>query len=107
MFNSSIPPRSFADKAKEAEALSSLGDMLTNLLLEADMPEEQKITVKLCKAAKQTSTAVHALMEKYANPKLPDSPELFETRKQVLEYLGLVELGLKQFMETTKLPNEI
>lgn len=81
--------------------------MLTDLLLEVDMPEEQKIGIKLCKAAKQTSHSIQTLMEKYANPKLPDSPELFETRQQVLEYLGLVNLGLKQFMETTKLPNEI
>ncbi len=105
MFNST-PPRNLADKAKEAETLSSVADMLADLMLEADVPEEQKIGIRIIKAGKNVGQDIKAVIKRYADPTLPESPELFETCKQVLEYLGLVALGLKQFIETTPLPNE-
>lgn len=107
MFNSSIPPRK--DKARiAAEASNVFADMLADLLIEADVPEEQKIGVRICKQAHQIHKAVSDIVERFADSeRCGDAAEAFETRKQVLEYLSLVEVGLKQFMETIKLPNEI
>lgn len=85
-----------------------LTDMLADLLIKANVPEEQKIGVRIFKQAHQIHKAVSDIVDRFADPeRCGDAAEAFETRKQVLEYLSLVEVGIKQFMETTKLPNEI
>ncbi len=81
--------------------------MLTELMLESDSPEEIKIGVRIIQQARQVHKALHEIASRFADPERCEAAEAFETRKQVLEYLSLVEVGLKQFMGTTKLPNEI
>lgn len=99
------PPRKDKDRIA-AEASAMFADMLADMLLDADMPEDQKIGVRICKQVRKIHTAVDALMERFAEPTPGKDAENYETRKQVLEYLALVEVGLTQFMETNNLPIE-
>ena len=57
------------------------------------------------RAHSRITGAVTEFVEKYADPKT-DDVAAFEVRMKVVEYLGLVETGLRQFMDTVKLPEE-
>ena len=106
MFNPSIPPRDLKGMKAQVEAANMFADMLAGFILESDAPEEQKIGVRICGQAKKVCDAVNTITSKFADPELDDNA-CFEVRKQALEYLSCVEVGLKQFMEITKLPSEI
>ena len=105
MFSSSIPP--LKDETRiAAEAANMFADMLANAILDSDVSEDKKICVRICKQVRQLHKAVDTIMDRFAEPTPGKDAENYETRKQVLEYLALVEVGLTQFMETTKLPIE-
>ena len=84
----------------EHEAHNMLANMITEMILSSDsVPEEQKIGVRIVNKARCISNSLHDdIVKKYAYPNnLPDK----NTLNKVLEYLELVELGIKQFVETT------
>jgi len=94
-FNENIPPR-MSEAHKRAEAESAACDMLLELMLESDMPEERKVGLHIMKAARNLHEAISNIVGEYADP-TKEVP--YETAKQVAEYLGLVHTGIMQFME--------
>ena len=90
------PPR-MSEAHKRAEAESAACDMLLELMLESNMPEERKVGLHIMKAARELHAAIADVVNEYADP-TKEVP--YETAKQVVEYLGLVHTGIKQFMET-------
>ena len=95
-FNENIPPR-MSEARKKAEAENAACDFLLDLMLESDMPEERKVGLHIMKAARNLHEAISNIVGEYADP-TKEVP--YETAKQVVEYLGLVHTGIKQFMET-------
>lgn len=109
MFNENNPPRGLEEMKARNQASNMLADMLADMLaeimLESNAPEEIKLGVRIVQQGKKVSKAAHEIVEAFAGDPATIKASDTETLKQVLEYLGLVEVGLKQFMETTKAPN--
>lgn len=105
MFNESNSPRGLEEMKARDEARGMLADMLTEIMLESNAPEEIKLGVRIVQQSKKVCEATQEILEAFAGDPATIKASGTETLKQVLEYLGLVEVGLKQFMETTKAPN--
>ena len=58
--------------------------------------------MRIIQQGKKVSVSVQKIIEAFAGDPATIKASDTETLKRVLEYLGLVEVGLKQFMETTK-----
>ena len=64
------------------------------------MPEEHKIGLRIMKSVHKLEENVRSFMILFADPaKLPDTPETFEMRKEALDYITLVGVGLDQYMK--------
>lgn len=99
------PPRGLDEMKARSQASEMLADMLTEIMLKSNAPEEIKLGVRIVQQGKKVSVAVQNIVKVFAGDPATIKASDTETLKQVLEYLGLVEVGLKQFMETTKAPN--
>ena len=75
---------------------------MADMMLKSSAPEEIKLGVRIVQQGKKVSKAANEIVEAFAGDPATIKASGTETLKQVLEYLGLVEVGLKQFMETTK-----
>ena len=83
----------------KSEARRMLADMMAEMLLESDASEAVKLGVRVTLKARDISETIkNEIVMKYASPKKHANAE---TLKYVLDYLSLVEVGLKQFAETT------
>ena len=106
MFNDDSLALSRAKKAKEYNQSRDMAvDIVAEMLLDSDITEEAKLGVQVIRRSKKVIAAVGEIVEEFVGNPARLKPSDTETLKQVLEYLGLVEVGLKQFMETTKAPN--
>ena len=117
MFNESTPPRGLEEMFNEStphgleemrarsQACDMLSDMLIEAMLKSDAPEEAKLGVRIVQQGKKVSKATQEIIDAFVGDSATVKASDTETLKQVLEYLGLVEVGLKQFMEITKAPN--
>lgn len=96
LFDDRIPPR-LSEEMKKADAQNAAIDFLLDMMLECDVPAEQKAGLRILQTAKQLHKEISALVNEYADPtkKVP-----YETAKQVNEYLSLVRTGIMQFKET-------
>ena len=88
-----------------SQASDMLADMLAEIMLKSDAPEEAKLGVRIIQQGKKVSKATYEIIDAFVGDSATVKASDTETLKQVLEYLGLVEVGLKQFMEITKAPN--
>ena len=104
MFNESTP-RGLEEMRVRGQACDMLSDMLIEAMLESNAPEEAKLGVRIIQQGRKVSKAAYEIIEAFAGDSATIKASDTETLKQVLKYLGLVEVGLKQFMETTKAPN--
>ena len=102
MFNKSNPPRGLDEEKARTQATEMLADMLTDMMLKSSAPGEIKLGVRIIQQGKKVSVSVQKIIEAFAGDPATIKASDTETLKRVLEYLGLVEVGLKQFMETTK-----
>ena len=91
MFNESNPPRGLEEMKARNQASSMLADMLAEIMLESNAPEEIKLGVRIVQQGKKVSKAAHEIMEAFAGD--PATLKSSDTET------------LKQFMETTKSPN--
>lgn len=96
------PPRGLDEMKARSQATEMLADMLTDMMLKSSAPEEIKLGVRIIQQGKKVSVSVQKIIEAFAGDPATIKASDTETLKRVLEYLGLVEVGLKQFMETTK-----
>ena len=88
-----------AKEKAEKEVKRILGKMMTKMLLESAAPESVKTNVRVLDKVRDVHEAVEELIVlKYCTP---GKEANLETLKTVLEYLSLVEIGIKQFVETT------
>ena len=92
--------REKAKKLKEENRAEKMAlDMLSEMILNSEKtPEHTKLMIRALNKGTDVHEAVEQLKERYLHP---DHPANSETIKTVLEYLGMVELGIKQFMEST------
>jgi hypothetical protein len=86
----------------EHKAREMFANMLAEAILTSDSaPETTKLRTMAVMKAKKINNCVHdEIVEKYCNPTVNANAE---TLKKVVEYLELVELGIRQFVECTPL----
>lgn len=104
MFNESTP-HGLEEMRARSQACDMLSDMLIEATLKSDAPEEAKLGVRIVQQGKKVNKATQKIIDAFVGDSATVKASDTETLKQVLEYLGLVEVGLKQFMEITKAPN--
>ena len=102
MFNKSNPPRGLDEEKARSKAAEMLSDIMADMMLKSNAPKEIKLGVRVIQQGKKVSVAVREIIDAFAGDPATIKASDTETLKRVLEYLGLVEVGLKQFMETTK-----
>lgn len=102
MFNKSNPPRGLDEEKAHSQATEMLADIMADMMLKSNAPEEIKLGVRVIQQGKKVSVAVREIIDAFAGDPATIKTSDTKTLKKVLEYLVLVEVGLKQFMETTK-----
>ena len=105
MFNESNPRRGLEGMKARSQASGMLADMLAEIMLKSDAPEEAKLGVRIIQQGKKVNNATYEIIEAFTGDPATIKASDTKTLKKVLGYLGMVEVGLKQFMETTKAPN--
>ena len=82
----------------EMQAKKMLANIMSQAVLNSpSASESQKAIVRVINKARDINEALHdKIVEKYCTPDTN-----VETLNKVLEYLQLVEVGIKQFVETT------
>lgn len=86
-------------KKAEAMAHNMLGKMISEAVLTSKTaPEEMKLSVLILDKASDIQESLHELVDEHVSPGHRSN---VETLKTVLEYLGMVEIGVKQFIEST------
>jgi hypothetical protein len=86
-------------KKAEHEARKMLSKMMSQMVLKSDKtPESVKLSIRVMDKAEDIGEALRNFVINYVNPEARANAE---TLKKVLEYLELVEVGIKQFVETT------
>jgi hypothetical protein len=89
---------------KEAEqaAKNLFAKMISDAVLNSEKAsEQQKLTIRVLNQANAVQDALsEQIVEKYIHP-TPGKEATTELLKKVLEYLELVEVGIKQFSEMT------
>ena len=106
MFGTSIPPlgredlhRDMENMSRKLEAKKSLGDALLDLML-LTAPEERKTELLIMKEYNNIVSSAQSLVEAFALNTPGDlTPELIEAQKAVLDYMGTVAEGLKQYYD--------
>ena len=84
-------------KAKKM-ATKMFSRMMSDAILESDAPEHMKLSIRVMDKSEDLADAIHDLIVRYVEPHHVANAE---TLKKVLEYLAMVEIGIKQFAETT------
>lgn len=91
--------KTIAEKKAKNEVKSMMIKMMTKLMLESDMPKHKKMSIRVLTKVKDIHDALEELIVlKYTTP---GNEANIETLKKVLEYFELVEIGIKQFADTT------
>lgn len=94
-----ITEKDLMKQKAEREAKNMFAKMMTSAILESDAPEYVKLDVQvLCKVKDIHDALEELIVLKYT---VPNNEANAETLKTVLEYLELVEVGIKTFSEIT------
>ena len=86
------------DIEAECKAKQMVGKLLSQILLKSNAPEHMKLSVLVIDKAEELHDGIRNLVKQYVD--IGERADA-ETLKKVLEYLSLVEIGIKQFAETT------
>ena len=94
-----INKENLEQKQAEHEAKKMLAKMMSQMILESETASESmKLNVCILDKAQDLQDSLHDVVNRYVKP---GNRANAETLKTVLEYLSLVEVGVKQFLETT------
>ena len=86
-------------KKAEDMARNMLAKMVSEAILTSETAsEETKLSVRILDKASNIQESIHKLVDEHVSPGHRSN---VETLKTVLEYLGMVEIGVKQFIEST------
>lgn len=91
------------EKMEQEKAENMAHKMLAKMMSEAVLtsktaPEEMKLSVLILDKASDIQESIHKIVDEHVSPGHRSN---VETLKTVLEYLGMVEIGVKQFIEST------
>jgi hypothetical protein len=83
----------------ENKVKDELRRLISEMILNSDVPEHNKLVIKVLNKARDIEKQIEeGIVLKFVTPTKEANTE---TLKNVLEYLELVEVGIKQFIETT------
>ena len=87
------------EKDVESKARDMFADMMVKAILTSEStPEHIKLSTSIIVKVRDNDKALHEIIEKYCTS---GNVANIETLKKIKEYLELVEVGIKQFIETT------
>lgn len=90
-------------KSKDSLAMRNVMSSMLDSALKSDMPDDKKITLMVMKNGNAVRDNVEELIKKYC---LLGDEQSIEDRTKVAEYLGMVLVGIEQFMETLPADNK-
>lgn len=94
-----INKENLEQKKAEQMAKNMLAKMMSEAILKSEKASESmKLSVLILDKASDIQESMHNLVDEHVSPGHRSN---VKTLKTVLEYLGLVELGIKQFIEST------
>ena len=99
---------SLGNAGKETKEL--LADILANVILSSSIPEESKIEVRIMLAYRELDDLLSKTSNGFAAPIPPTEAgekfqeEAYPTRKEFLEYLQLMKVGLDSFLAANPVP---
>lgn len=94
-----INKENLEQKKAENMAHKMLAKMMSEAILNSEKASEStKLSVLVLDKASDIQESLHDLVDKFVTPGHRSNAE---TLKTVLEYLGMVEFGIKQFIEST------
>ena len=105
LFDKPFPPLDLESALKSAEskvkAKEAMTDLLLDMMLSADVPEECKVEIEILKQFKEVEKASKRLVEAFALETTVDkntrTPELLEAQKAVRDYLAMTADDLKRY----------
>ena len=110
----------FTDSTKESalkhlrnaspEVKNIVTTLLTDAILEGNLPEEHKIEVRILKAHRELRDLLNDSFDNFAQPIPPTEvgnalcKDLYPLRKEFLEYLQAAKVGLESFLRSHPAP---
>ena len=89
------------NKKAESKAMKMFSRMMSQAILESEKtPDYMKFSVLAMDKSEDVREALHELVVHFVKPENGVQANA-ETMKKLFEYLELIELGIKQFKETT------
>lgn len=79
------------------EAESMFIDMLGEAMLNSDMPEEKKISIRVLLEMKKLKDRMANKLEVLCDPEQAETAELYEKRKEALELLQKIHAEVESF----------
>lgn len=77
------------------------------MIIHANIPEEVKIEIRLMKAVEGLVDCIAEGFEAYIKPRGgEDRQRLLPLRQEVLEYIALMQAGLKTFLDAHPIPEK-
>lgn len=100
MFNLSKEEMINKKVENEAERMANkmMKDIISNLILGGDAPETLKLPVRIINIKDNIYEALHNLIEKHVVEETSEAD--LKKLKTIYEYLQMVDVGIKQFVET-------
>lgn len=81
--------------------LSAIFDFLADTIIDSNLPEDMKISVRICREVSNNCDKLKRIADMFVTPTDKRTDHLlFPLRKEVYEYLQLVGVGLDQFIST-------
>lgn len=90
------PVEDFNKRKIQNEAESMFIDLVGDAMLNSNMPEEQKINIRVLLQAKQVKDKLGAKLEKLCDPK-SNNLDLYAKRKEALQLLQKINAELDSF----------
>lgn len=109
MFDFSRPPRNMEDVRKQTEVADMMFDVITDMLLsDPNCPEARKIEVQILSETKKLKIKFETAFLAFAEPAKDAATceALLPLRREVLEYIRLMSVGVDSFLATHPAPFE-
>ena len=90
----------------ESDAHSLFADMLANAMLESDMPDFKKASIRLLMKAKKVSNQINDIVDTYADPVKDEEKDkaMHPVREEAYKLLERLESEITEFVNSHPLP---
>lgn len=85
---------------------SAFADMIANVMLESDMPDFKKASIRLLMKAKKVSNQINDIVDTYADPVKDEEKDkaMYPVREEAYKLLERFESEITEFVNSHPLP---